>query len=555
MTRFLQLLLFHCCLYFSAISIADEVAHQAAIASAHPLATQAGFDILNQGGNAFDAAIAVSAVLAVVEPTGSGLGGGGLWLLHRASDGFETMIDGRETAPNAAHRDLFLDSKGQLKPRASLDGALGAAIPGVPAALDHINQNYGRLSLSQNLVPAIHYAEQGFKVGKHFQKLAKFRLKALQASPEASATLLSNQQVPPLGHIIKQANLALSLQRLAQQGRAGFYQGITAERLVAGVQQAGGIWTLQDLKNYQVKERQPITGTYQGYKITSAALPSSGGIVLISMLNQLEQFPLDTVGTVQQRHLIVEAMRRSYFDRSRYLGDADFVNIDIQQLISKAYGQQLAASINNDHATDHSLNTIMPTKGQDTTHFSIIDQHGNRVAATLSINYPFGSGFMPEGTGILLNDEMDDFSAQQGQANAYGLVGNKANEIAANKRPLSSMTPTFIENKDRLMIIGTPGGSRIISMVLLGILDFINGSNAQAIVRAPRFHHQYLPNQIQVESTGFTDDELAELKQRGHHIKQLHRQYGNMQIVIINKKTQQITAASDPRGEGLSLVQ
>ncbi|NQY26939.1 MAG: gamma-glutamyltransferase [Piscirickettsiaceae bacterium] len=555
MTRFLQLLLLHCCLYLSAISIADEVTHQAAIASAHPLATQAGFDILNQGGNAFDAAIAVSAVLAVVEPTGSGLGGGGFWLLHRASDGFEIMIDGRETAPNAAHRDLYLDSKGKLKPRASLDGALAAAIPGVPAALDHLNQHYGRLSLSQNLAPAIHYAQQGFNVGKHYQKLAQFRLQALQASPEASATLLLNQHVPPLGHIIKQANLASSLQRLAQQGRAGFYQGITAQRLVAGVQQAGGIWTLQDLKNYQIKERPPITGTYQGYKITSAALPSSGGIVLISMLNQLERLLLNTVDATQQRHLIVETMRRAYFDRSRYLGDADFVNVDIQKLISKAYGQQLAANIDHNAASNNNLNTAMPMKGEDTTHFSIIDQQGNRVSATLSINYPFGSGFMPEGTGILLNDEMDDFSAQKGQSNAYGLVGNQANEIVANKRPLSSMTPTFIENEERIMIIGTPGGSRIISMVLLGVLDFINGDNAQSIVSAPRFHHQYLPNQIQVESTGFTADELAELRQRGHSIKQLHRQYGNMQVVIINKKTQQLTAASDPRGEGLSLVQ
>jgi len=541
------------CLLFSFSSVASEQ-RQAAIASAHPLATQAGFEVFAQGGNAFDAAIAVSAVLAVVEPSGSGLGGGGFWLLHRASDGFQTMIDGRETAPNAADKDMFLDQSGQVNPQLSLDGPLAAAIPGVPASLDYMSEHYGRLSLQQTLAPAIRYAKQGFKVSSHYQKLADFRLKALNASADSQAIFLRNRQVPALGTVIIQSDLARTLEQLAQQGRAGFYQGNIAQKMVNSVQQSGGIWTLDDLKHYQVKERTPITSTYKGYKITSAALPSSGGIVLASILNQLEQLPFDKSDNVQGQHLIIEAMRRAYFDRSRYLGDADFVDVPTEKLISKTYAKTLAASIEHDKASNNKLTDIDKTAGEDTTHFSIIDKEGNRVAATLSINYPFGSAFVATGTGVLLNDEMDDFSAQVGTANAYGLVGNHANAIAANKRPLSSMTPTFIENDNRLMIIGTPGGSRIITMVLLGILDFIAGKDAQTVVSKPRFHHQYLPNEVQVESIGFSPEQLKELQQYGHKTNKLNRQYGNMQVIIQTETPNQTTAASDPRGEGLSDV-
>ena len=530
--------------------------NKAAIASAHPLATQAGFEILNQGGNAFDAAIAVSAALAVVEPYGSGLGGGGFWLLHRASDGFQTMIDGRETAPNAAHKELYLDQDGKVIPKLSLDGALAAAIPGVPAALDHLSQHYGNLSLQQTLAPAIRYAKQGFKVSERYQKLAGFRLDALNQSPQAQVIFLRNKQIPPLGTVISQTDLAHTLEQLAEKGRAGFYQGDIAQKLVNSVQQTGGIWTLQDLKNYQIKERVPVISSYKGYKITSATLPSSGGIVLTSILNQLEHLPVDKADNIQRKHLIVEAMRRAYFDRSRYLGDADFIDIPTEKLTSKAYAKTLASSIDHHAATTKPLlQDSGEAKGEDTTHFSIIDKDGNRVAATLSINYPFGSAFIAKGTGVLLNDEMDDFSAKDGVANAYGLTGNHANAIEANKRPLSSMTPTFIENDQRLMIIGTPGGSRIITMVLLGILDFIDGKDAATIVAKPRFHHQYLPNKIQVEPVGFDPKELEKLEYYGHEIKILSRQYGNMQVIIQTETPSKLTAASDPRGEGLSLVQ
>ncbi len=550
MPRLLLLLLFIFSLHVSA----KETSKQAAIASAHPLATKAGFEILNKGGNAFDAAIAVSAALAVVEPAGSGLGGGGFWLLHRAEDGFQTMLDGREKAPARAYKDMYINDDGSVNKQLSLNGPLAAAIPGVPAALDHLSSHYGNLPLSESLAPAIRYAKQGFTVSKHYQRLAKFRLETLRKSPEAATVILHNGEVPSDNHIIKQTNLAHTLEQLAQYGRAGFYQGDVAEKLVSGVQQAGGVWTKQDLLNYQVKEREPISFSYQDYKITSAALPSSGGIVLASMLNQLEALNYTQQPKDVQQHLLVEVMRRAYYDRSQFLGDADFISVPSKQLSAKHYAQQLIKTININQASLSRSPTKNATKGEDTTHFSIIDNQGNRVSATLSINYPFGSGFIPEGTGVLLNDEMDDFSAQVGAANAYGLVGNAANAIAANKRPLSSMTPTFIENDDQLMVIGTPGGSRIITMVLHGLLGFIDGKTAKEIVAIPRFHHQYLPDEVQIEATGFDDAALLPLTGRGHRIKQLNRQFGNMHLVIKNKQSGQLSAASDPRGEGLAQV-
>jgi gamma-glutamyltranspeptidase/glutathione hydrolase len=531
------------------------IPQQSAIASAHPLATQAGLDVLAQGGNAFDAAVAVSAALAVVEPAGSGLGGGGFWLIHRASDGFQTMIDGRETAPAQAHRDMYLNADGSVNKQLPLDGPLAAGIPGVPAALAYLTKHYGQLSLKQNLAPAIRYAEQGFPVSAHYLKLATFRLKALRQSPDAAQIILDNGQLPQLGQTIIQTDLARTLSEIADKGRAGFYEGTIAKKLLAGVQQNGGIWTQQDLDNYQIKERKPIQFNYQDYTITSAALPSSGGIVLANIFNQLTALNYHQLAPVDQQHVLIEAMRRAYFDRSRFLGDADFVDVPVAELISHHYAQQHAQTINLQQATQSASLIDAEPKGEDTTHFSIIDSEGNRVSATLSINYPFGSGFIPEGTGVLLNDEMDDFSAKPGTANAYGLVGNAANAIEANKRPLSSMSPSFIENHNKLMVIGTPGGSRIITMVLLGLLDFMEGKSAQQILASPRFHHQYLPDSVQIESVGFDAQRLKTFTDKGHQIDQLSRQYGNMQLVIHNKLTDELSAASDPRGEGLAKVQ
>jgi gamma-glutamyltranspeptidase/glutathione hydrolase len=533
----------------------SHASQQAAIASAHPLATEAGFEILNQGGNAFDAAVAISAVLAVVEPAGSGLGGGGFWLIHRAEDNFDVMIDGRETAPSSASATMYEDASGHVQREKSLNGALAAAIPGVPAALDYISNEYGKISLSAALQPAIRHAEHGFNISRHYQKLAQFRLESLRASPDASAIFLSNHQVPELGFILKQPDLANTLSLIAKHGHQGFYKGDIAQKLVHSVNQHGGIWTLEDLANYQVKLRQPIKSEFMGYEITSAALPSSGGLVLTSMLNQLALLPYWTSSYSGRMHLLSEVMRRAYYNRSVFLGDEDFVSVPKDPFVTKLSAENQVATIDINHASNELFSSSPAiNKGEDTTHFSVIDQFGNRVSATLSINYPFGSGFVPEGTGILLNDEMDDFSSKLGSPNGYGLIGNHANAIAGNKRPLSSMTPTFIENEHELMIIGTPGGSRIISMVLLGILDFVEGKSAQDIVTTPRFHHQFSPNYIQVESEGFSDSLLQQLQTKGHDIKVLNRRYGNMQVITFNKDSQTLLAASDPRGEGSANV-
>ncbi len=529
---------------------------KAAIASAHPMATEAGLDILRAGGNAFDAAVTVSAVLGVVEPYSSGLGGGGFWLLHRAEDGRQVMLDGRERAPLSAHRDLFLDDQGEVVPRLSIDGPLSAGIPGLPAALVHLADRYGRLPLAKTLQPAIEIAEQGFPVDAHYQRMARWRLQVLRADAQSRGQFLDQGEVPALGYPVRQPDLAITLRHLADQGVDGFYRGEVAQRLVDGVREAGGIWTLEDLAGYRIVEREPVSGRYLGLRITSAAPPSSGGVALMTMLNILQDQDYAARSEPQRTHLLIEAMRRAYRDRAEYLGDADFVDVPVERLTHPWYAAGLARDIRMNRATP--LDEEIPlsgTEGQDTTHFSILDKAGNRVAATLSINYPFGSGFVPPGTGVLLNDEMDDFSARPGTPNVYGLVGGDANAIAPGKRMLSSMTPTFVEDAERVAILGTPGGSRIITMVLLGILEMAEGESPEAWVSRPRFHHQYLPNQVQYEPNAFDDELIKQLQAMGHQLKPLTDEYGNMQAVLWNKTTGGVEAASDPRGIGRGVTE
>uniref|UniRef100_UPI0026ED8AE6 gamma-glutamyltransferase n=1 Tax=Alcanivorax jadensis TaxID=64988 RepID=UPI0026ED8AE6 len=413
-----------------------------AVASAHPLATEAGMEILAQGGNAYDAAIAVAAALAVVEPYSAGMGGGGFWLLHRESDGLQTFVDARETAPDAAIPTMYQDRDGKVVRDWALNGPSAAGIPGQAAAFVHLADNYGKLPLKTSLAPAIRLAKDGFEVEDHYRKLAGYREDILNRFPEAAAIFLHNGKVPPAGHVIKQPDLARVLTLLAEKGKAGFYQGEVARKLVEGVEQAGGIWTLEDLANYDVIERSPTVSTFKDARIVSAPPPSAGGIVMGQALNILSQFDGEP-----DTHLIVETMRRAYQDRARYLGDPDFVDIPVDKLLSIDYAKQRASTINPDEATpSHTLGEPLTVEeGFHTTHLSVLDKAGNRVAATLSINLPFGSGFVPPGTGVLLNNEMDDFSAKPGIPNAYGLVGSEANAIAPGKRPLSSMTPTFVE--------------------------------------------------------------------------------------------------------------
>lgn len=553
--KLLKQLFFLIALLYFQLTNAEE--NKAAIASAHPLATYAGFEVLSQGGNAFDAAVAVSAALSVVEPSGSGLGGGGFWLLHKASDGFETMIDGREKAPLSADKNMFLDQKGNVIKGLSKNGALSAGIPGLPAALVHISEKYGKLPLAQVLQPAINYAEQGFSIGARHRKLLKFRLPELQKNKSTASIFLDKNNVPKEKALLKQPDLANTLRQIAKYGVKGFYSGKIADLLISSVQKAGGIWTQEDLDQYKIIEREPVKGQYQDVKITSAALPSSGGVVLIEALNILSAYPLKKLDEISRKHLISEAMRRAYHDRAYYLGDTDFVDVPVQRLINPDYAAGLRMTIRQDRATPSDFfagNSQEKKGGNDTTHFSIIDKEGNRVSATLSVNFPFGSGFVAEGTGVLLNDEMDDFVSKTGEMNGYGLVGGEANSIEPGKRMLSSMTPTFIEDKTRIGVLGTPGGSRIISMVLLAILDFAEGNGPESWVELPRYHHQYIPDLIQYEKGALTDDEIEGLQTLGHKIKEKKYRYGNMQGVLYNKKLKTFSVASDPRGEGRALI-
>ena len=530
----------------------------AALATAHPLATEAGRAILEQGGNAFDAAVAIAATLAVVEPHSSGLGGGGLWLLYRARDGWTTMVDARERAPLASTPDMYLDKDGQPVPRLSLDGPLAAAIPGAPAALVHISRHYGRLPLSRALAPAIRLARNGFTVTARYRELAGKRLHALSASPAAARVFLDNGAPPKGGFRLRQAELAGVLERLARDGHASFYEGATAEQLVSGVRAAGGIWTREDLASYRVKERSPVRGRYRDLRITSAALPSSGGILLVEMLNILEGFDLERLGRSTRVHVIIETMRRAYRDRAHYLGDADFVDVDVKQLLDSRYAAKLRETIDLKRATvsDALIPTGRRAGGTQTSHLSVIDADGNRVAATLTINTAFGSAFMPAGTGVLLNNEMDDFVMKPGVPNAYGLVGSAANAIAPGKRPLSSMTPTFLESPDVVTILGTPGGSRIITMVLLATLEIAERrGGTREWVALRRFHQQYLPDQVSYELGAFDKREVAQLQALGHQLKGHRDTYGNMQIVTWFKNERRLEAASDPRGEGVAWVE
>lgn len=526
-----------------------------AVASAHPLATQAGLDILEQGGNAFDAAVAVAATLAVVEPYSAGMGGGGFWLLHREQEGSQTFVDARETAPGAATATMYQNKEGKVMRDWAVNGPSAAGIPGQAAAFVHLADNYGTLPLTSTLAPAIALAERGFHVEDHYRKLAGYREDVLNRFPEAAAIFLHNGKVPPDNHLIKQADLAQVLRALAEKGNAGFYQGEVAKQLVDGVQKAGGIWTLDDLANYQVVERAPTVSQFRGGRVISAPPPSSGGIVMGEALNILSQLNDGNTADITP-HLAIEAMRRAYQDRARYLGDPDFVDIPVDKLLSIGYAKQRASSITLDKATPSSSlgDPIGVEEGFHTTHFSILDKDGNRVAATLSINLPFGSAFVAPGTGVLLNNEMDDFSAKPGSPNAYGLVGSKANAIAPGKRPLSSMTPTFVEFDDRVAILGTPGGSRIISMVMLAVLEASNNKPVEDWVNPVRYHHQYLPDEVQAEPAFIGSQAAKDLVRRGHKVVSIGRDYGNMQAILWRQDSGKVTAASDPRGIGSAEV-
>jgi gamma-glutamyltranspeptidase/glutathione hydrolase len=526
----------------------QAIAGEAAIASAHPLATAAGEEILDRGGNAFDAAVAVSAALAVVEPHASGLGGGGFWLIHRAADGFETMIDGREAAPGRAKRDMYLDAAGKPVPGASLKGARAAAIPGAPAGLARLAR-YGRLPLAASLAPAIRHAREGFAVDGRYARMARDFGERLD--PRAAELFLDAGKPPQPGFVLRQPRLAATLTRLAQSGAPGFYRGPVAAQMLRAVRAAGGIWQERDLAAYRAREREPLRVFYRGARITAAALPSSGGVVLAQALNMLQLQDLGPVASPETAHRVIEALRRAYRDRACLLGDPDFVHVPVSRLTSLRHAAALAADVEPGRATPSAaLPGCAPAPaGSSTTHFSVVDREGNRVAATLSINTPFGSGVLAGDTGVLLNNEMDDFSVAPGVPNAYGLVGSEANAIAPGKRPLSSMTPAFVEDERGVLVLGTPGGSRIISMVLLAVLDHLHGPppDPRRSVGAARYHQQYLPDVVEVEPEGHDPEWRRALEAKGHRLQAARRPWGNMQAVFAGRDGSAV-AASDPRG-------
>ncbi len=526
----------------------------AAIASAHPLATAAGYEMLRHGGNAFDAAIAVAAALAVVEPYSSGLGGGGFWLLHRASDNHQVMLDARETAPAAVTLAMYLDGSGKPVAGATLRGGSAAGIPGVPAGIAQLAQNYGRLPLARTLAPAIALARHGFPVDPRYARIAKLRERFLLGGVNTARTFLADNQAPQPGYLLRQPQLALTLESIARQGRGGFYRGRVAQALVAAVSAAGGAWSLADLENYRVVERAPVRISFRGATIVTAALPSGGGVTLAQALNILEQFPAVDARDPAGAHLVIEALRRAFQDRALFLGDSDFVAVPAAKLISKSYARTRAAAIDPAAATpSERLAAAVAGESGNTTHYSIIDADGNRVGATLSINFLFGAGVVAGDTGVLLNNEMDDFSLRPEIPNAYRLRSGEANRIEPRKRPLSSMTPTFVEDARGVLVLGTPGGSRIISQVLLCILDYVNQREVdlRRMAAAPRYHHQYSPDRVEIEPDGFSAEWRGALEARRHVLQITGRKWGNMQLVFKSRTGGAAQAESDPRGQDI----
>jgi len=523
--------------------------HGSAIASAHRLATEAGFEILAKGGNAFDAAIAVSSTLSVVEPVSSGLGGGGFFLLHDAKNRRDVMIDAREVAPASATPAFYLDAKGELDLDKAENGAASAGIPGLPAGLVHLQKKYGRLPLGVSLAPAIRIAREGFPLYQRLIGQFADRRKVMDRYAATRAVWEANGRDPKVGDNLVQKDLAHTLELLAQKGFDGYYHGEVASRLLAAVQADGVHWTAGELAGYKVKEREPIHFKYRDWDIVTAPPPSSGGVVLAEILQMLEGWDLAKLDEPHRIHLVVEAERRAYHDRTLYLGDPDFVSMPIRRLTSADYAAGLRASILPDKATPSDMlpGIKPPIEGDNTTHFSIIDSEGNFVAATQTVNLSFGSGMVIAGDGFLLNDEMDDFALRPGTPNAFGVMGYDANAVAPGRRMLSSMTPTFMIGKDRVAVLGAKGGSRIITAVLLGILGIESGMDSSQIVSIPRYHHQYRPDTIIEEPNALSTATIKSLETMGYTVTP------NTDILVLthsvdwDRRNNVMHAGSDPR--------
>ena len=525
-------------------------ARKAMVVAQEPLAADAGVATLRSGGNAVDAAVSVALALAVTHPSAGNLGGGG-FLLARLADGRATFIDFRERAPEGASRDMYLDAAGKPT-RDSVEGWRAAGVPGTVRGLEYAHKKYGRKPWAELVQPAVELAGKGFPVSYSLARSLR-SAKLLARFPESTRIFQNGGKYYEAGDKLVQPELARTLTRIAREGSKDFYLGETAKRLAAGMKASGGLITLDDLKNYTVVERAALEGQYRGYRILTAPPPSSGGIGILQMMGVIEGsgYERDGAGSAAAIHFVAETMRRFYADRAEFLGDPDFVKIPVAGLLAPGYLDKLRASIDTERASSSDLighGNPADFESPETTHFSIVDELGNAVALTYTINGGYGCGVTAPGLGFLLNNEMDDFSAKPGVPNMFGLVQGEANAIQPRKRPLSCMTPTILLRDGRLyLVVGAPGGSRIITgvmQVILNLLDF--GMNPQEAIDWPRFHHQWKPDKLSLER-GFSPDTVALLKARGHQIDSV----SSVAVVeAIRIENGWLEGASDGRGNG-----
>lgn len=535
------------------------IATQGMVATQEKLATQVGLEVLKEGGNAIDAAVTIGFALSVTLPRAGNLGGGGFMLIHSAKSKEIVAIDYRETAPLAATKDMFLDANGEVDPDKSRFTHLAVGVPGTVAGMALALEKYGTFSLKKALEPAISLAENGFPVSQDLYNSLIFAQDRLQRSPSSKEIFYQDGNNPyEVGELLIQKDLAKSLKLIAEQGIDAFYKGEIAEKIVADSLANGGIMTKEDLASYQPVIREPIEGNYRGYKIYGMSPPSAGGIHLVQMLNILEQFPIRDLGAnrADTLHLLTEVMKLAYANRSQFLGDPDFVDVPVSQLISQEYADTLRSKINLNKATPSVEilpgNPIGREESPETTHYSVMDQEGNVVSNTYTLNFSYGIGWIVPGTGILLNNEMDDFAAKPGVANAFGLIGGEKNSIEPGKRMLSSMTPTIVLKEGKpFLVTGSPGGSTIITTVLQVIMNVIDHQmNIAEATNAPRIHHQWQPDKLFVENA-LNGDTIELLKKKGHEVVTTGARGSTQSIMSVDGI---MYGASDPRTpDGLTL--
>ncbi len=538
----------------SAFALTPVAARRGMVVSSEANASQAGLQMLQQGGNAVDAAVAVGFALAVTHPFAGNLGGGGFMLIRLAS-GEAVFVDYREQAPGKATHNMYLDAQGNVIPHASIVGALSSGVPGTVAGLALAERKYGKLGLARVMQPAIRLARDGFTVSYPLSQSLEASHKLLAQFAESRRIYLRNGKYWQPGEIFQQPELAATLQLIARQGPQAFYRGPIAGQIATTMRKLGGIITRDDLAAYQPKLRAPLVGKFRGYTVITSPPPSSGGVALIEMLNILDPLDLGAPDSFQSMHLMTEAMRRAYADRSEYLGDSDFVSVPVARLTSLAYAETLRQQIvGSKPDAPVAPGKLQPAEAGDTTHFSVVDAQGNAVSNTYTLNGGYGSGVTVEGAGFLLNDEMDDFAAKPGTPNMFGLVQGEANSIAPRKRPLSSMTPTIVvRNGQPRLVLGAPGGGTIINTVLevmLNVLAF-NMDVLEAVL-TPRFHNQWMPDKVFVEKWGFSADTLSLLRQAGYTV-QVIGHIGECEAIAVDPETGWRFGAADPRGHGLAV--